>query len=124
MNHNQEAFEFENHARHFLSQHWHITLRKKQVAITPTFEKEFDLVSDDSTYVGDAKYYMFLDDPGAQWSAIAEYVWLLEKVNAQKKFMVFGKQKETARQWLDKHRSLVQNIKFYFLSDNDLEELQ
>ncbi len=123
MNHVREAADFEEYARSYLSDYWHISLEKRQVRLTDEFEKEFDLVSQDNSYVGDAKYLSNNAVPAAKWSAIAEYVWLLEKVNSTHKFLVFGKDKELSQRWLNKHRTLLREVKFYFLSDNNLEEL-
>jgi len=53
----------------------------------------------------------------AKFSTIAEYVWLLEKLQAEKKFLVFGNQIEVPKRWLQKYGSLVNGVDFYFLDN-------
>jgi len=121
--HNRNARGFEEYARDYLNKLWKVSLKERKICIAEKFKKKLDLVTEDHKFIGDAKYYAKLKDPGAQWSAIAEYVWFLEKIDAPNKFLVFGKDKEVAKGWLKKHSSLVQKIKFYFLSEDKLEEL-
>jgi hypothetical protein len=42
--------------------------------------------------------------PAAKWQAIAEYIWLLRKVEARRVFMVFGQDVEVAVRYLDRVR--------------------
>jgi hypothetical protein len=122
-NHLQEASDFESKVREFLSKKWSVGLRARSVKLSAVLEKKFDLVSEDCSYVGDAKYYKNIPVPAAKWSTIAEYVWMLEKVNAKNRFMVFGKDKEVAVRWIRKYGSIVNGIKFYFFDGTMLEEL-
>ena len=49
---------------------------------------------------------------------IAEHVWLLEKTNAKRKFLVFGNDRRVPERWLEKYGNLVSDVSFYFLSDD------
>jgi len=118
-----EAKEFENTVRRFLSELWGLQLEERTVHLTATAKKKFDLVSQNQKYVGDAKYLKNIKTPAAKWSGIAEYVWLLEKVNTDHKFLVFGKDKEVAARWLNRYGSLISDIKFYFFDGTTLEKL-
>lgn len=90
--------------------------------------KIFDMVSEDGTVVGDAKYFTMVGGerlPPAKFSIIAEHVWLLEKTSAAKKFLVFGNDRRVPEKWLDRYGDLVNDITFYFLSnDGHLEVLK
>lgn len=115
--------EFEDSVRGFLSERWGIQLEERAVRLTATYEKKFDLVSQDQKYIGDVKHLKNIKTPAAKWSGIAECVWLLEKVTAEHKFLVFGKDKKVAARWLNKYGSLISDIKFYFFNGTTLEEL-
>jgi hypothetical protein len=53
--------------------------------------------------------------PAAKWQAIAEYIWLLQKVQADRVFMVFGQDVEVAERYLKRVRPLTEPVEFYFL---------
>jgi hypothetical protein len=83
--------------------------------------KKFDMVSLDRQVIGDAKYYSLVNGtkmPPAKLSTIAEHVWLLEKIPARHRFLVFGNQIEVPQMWLQRYGHLCPEIEFYFL-DND-----
>jgi hypothetical protein len=75
-------------------------------------------VSPDSRYVGDAKWLRNIKVPAAKWQAIAEYVWLLQKVPAEKAFIVFGQDAEVAERFLKRVRPLTEPVEFYFLDES------
>lgn len=86
--------------------------------------KQFDLVSEDGRIVGDAKYYTAVNGTGlppAKFATIAEYVWLLEKTRAEKKFLVFGNDRRVPEWWLDRYGKLA-FVEFYYLSANEVLE--
>ena len=67
------------------------------------FPKKFDMVSVDGTIIGDAKYLTLVHGkkfPPAKMMEITGHVWLLEKVNVNIRFLVFGNQKEVPNLWL------------------------
>ena len=66
--------------------------------------------------IGDVKYYKNIQVPAAKFSTIAEYVWLLEKTSANKKFLVFGNDIEIPRRWLKRYGKITQ-VEFYFYDD-------
>jgi len=87
----------------------------------PGVPKKFDMVSTDSKVVGDAKYLTLVRrarTPPAKYREIAGHVWLLGRVAAQKRFLVFGNQREVPKAWLRKYGALVQGVDFFFLSDD------
>jgi len=86
--------------------------------------KRFDLVSEDSQVVGDAKYYTAVNGhglPPAKFSTIAEYVWLLEKTTAKRRFLVFGNDRRVPEWWLDRYGNLTE-VEFYYASDTGVLE--
>lgn len=119
------ALEFEEAARQKMSEHYHIKLRPGKV---PNVPKLFDMVSDDNTIVGDAKYYTLVKGqflPPAKFSTIAEHVWLLENLEAREKFLVFGNDRRVPEMWLRKYGSMVKTVVFYFMDmrTQNLEKL-
>jgi hypothetical protein len=84
----------------------------------PGVPKRFDYVSEDRSIVGDAKFYTLVNGerlPPAKFSIIAEHVWLLEKTNARRKFLVFGNDRRVPEQWLRKYGNLVSGVEFFFV---------
>ncbi len=111
------AAQFENLARQVFSQRFGSPLHPGQVAGVP---KLFDLVSPNGEFVGDAKYYTLVGGqhlPPAKFSIITEHVWLLEKTQAQCKFLVFGNDMEVPNRWLARYGHLRGEVVFYFLTD-------
>lgn len=119
--------EFENEVRVFLSKKWGIYLEERFIEV-----RKFDLVSEDNSIVGDAKFYKFTEGgnaPSAKISTIAEMVWNLEHVKAKRKFIVFGNDKNVPLVFLGKAKGIwgkivkESNIEFYFYKDGELERL-
>ncbi len=108
--------QFEKLARDVMSGHFGLVLREGQAEGVP---KRFDLVSPDGSTVGDAKYFTMVRGeslPPAKFSVIAEYVWLLEKTNADRKFLVFGNDRRVPEEWLRRYGHLRDDVEFYFLN--------
>lgn len=106
---------FENVCRKELGRYFGVSLRKRTVQGVP---KEFDMVSMDGKFVGDAKYFTMVKGeriPPAKFSIIAEYVWLLEKTLAVHKFLVFGNDHRVPTEWLKRYGHLAKNVAFFFL---------
>jgi hypothetical protein len=116
--------EFECLARSRMSQHFQVQLTERQ---PPDFPKRFDMVSEDFTIVGDAKFLTLVHGkklPPAKFMEIAGHVWLLERLVAKERFLVFGNQRRVVEWWLEKYGNLVQTVSFYFLKpDRTLEPL-
>ena len=109
--------EFEEFARKIMSQYFGVRLTEENPVGSP---KRFDMVSPNEDIVGDAKFLTLVhkrDLPPAKFMEIAGHVWLLEKVNAKRRFLVFGNQKRVPEWWLEKYGSLVQNVELYFIDD-------
>lgn len=114
--------QFETEAKEFLSRKWCVELEERKVKIGEAFKK-FDMVSEDESLIGDAKYMKNIPVPAAKWSDISECVWLLQKTNAKRKFMVFGQDREIAERYLKRWSSIVKDIEFYFFDGKKLERL-
>ena len=116
--------EFENFARRVMSNFFGVPLHKGRKECWP---KEFDMVSPDYKIVGDAKYYSMVRGekiPPAKFSTIAEHVWMLEKIDADIKFLVFGNDKRVPVEWLKRYGHLVEDVVFYFIhEDGTVEQL-
>jgi hypothetical protein len=112
---------FERLARSLMSRYLGVELLERHL---PGL-KAFDLVSVDRQIVGDAKYYSLVhgkDNPPAKNSAIAEHVWLLEKAQAQHRFLIFGNDSRVAQRWLGRFGPLVSNVRFFFADEVGLRE--
>ena len=109
---------FETLARKKFTEHFKTGLTERNI---PGIGKRWDMVSSDDSIVGDAKYYTLVRGtslPPAKFSIIAEHVWLLEKTNADIKFLVFGNQIEVPQRWLEKYGNLITDVQFYFMDDS------
>lgn len=78
--------------------------------------------------VGDAKFYSMVRgerQPSAKRSVIAEYVWLLEHVRAEHRFLVFGNDRRVPQGWLKDYGHLVvKKMEFFFVDGHEqLEKL-
>lgn len=106
---------FEKLAQRAMSDHYGTALAPASVAGVP---KIFDLVSDDHRIVGDAKFYTLVQGerlPPAKFSIVAEHVWLLEKTNCERRFLVFGNDRRVPERWLQRYGALASAVEFYFL---------
>ena len=109
--------EFEELARKIMSQYFGVRLAEKNLK---GFPKRFDMVSSNEDIVGDAKFLTLVHKkrlPPAKFMEITGHVWLLEKVNAKRRFLVFGNQRRVPEWWLEKYGNLVQNVEFYFMDN-------
>ena len=107
-----------------MSQYFGVRLQKGRVEGVP---KVFDLVSSEGRIVGDSKYLSMVRGerlPPAKFSNIAEHVWLLEKTEADRRFLVFGNDHRVPIKWLEKYGPLVSNVEFFFIEDEDESVLQ
>lgn len=89
------------------------------------FPKKFDFVSDEKGIVGDAKYLSLVkraQTPPAKLMEITAHIWLLEKCQANVRFLVFGNQIEVINKWLKKYGSIQFDVRLYFLSDSNILE--
>lgn len=111
--------KFESKARRVLEKCWGEKLQVKKVGNVP---KKWDFVSEDEQIVGDAKYLTLVQGkrrPPAKFMEIAAHVWLLEKVQAERRFLVFGNQKDVSVDWIKLYGKLVKNVEFYFLYEDE-----
>ena len=112
------AAAFEETARQVLENRWGVRLPSRRVMLGGRVEKSFDFVSPDHRFVGDAKYYKTLKVPAGKWSTIAEYVWLLQHLNAENRFLVFGNDRDVPARWLSRFAALTDGVQFFFLDDD------
>ncbi len=108
---------FEAHARDTMSKYFGTPLVEKN---PKGFPKRFDLVSWDESIIGDAKYLTLVngvDYPPAKIMEITGHVWLLEKVKAKNRFLIFGNSSDVPKKWLEKYGNYKIGIDFYFLDE-------
>ena len=108
---------FEDIARKKMSQYFGVELVEKN---PKGFPKKFDMVSLNDSIVGDAKFLSLVKRakyPPAKIMEITGHVWLLEKVQATTRFLVFGNQKEVPLLWLKKYGTYNNLVDFYFIDD-------
>ena len=114
---------FEKFAQRHMGNVFNVVLspRKKE-----NWPKLFDLVSNDFSIVGDAKYLSMVRGkylPPAKLSVISDHVWMLEKIDARKKFLVFGNDKRVPEEWLKRYGQYVDSVTLYYLSNQGELEL-
>jgi hypothetical protein len=115
---------FQERARTLLSQRWGVDLAERAVTLVGGVVKKFDLVSPDAQIVGDAKSYKNLPSPSAKWSAIAEYVWLLQHTTARRRFLVFGNSDLVPSRWLLRFAPLCREVEFLFIDGDEIIDLK
>lgn len=114
--------QFEDLARKIMSQYFGAVLVEKN---PKGFPKRFDMVSADESIVGDSKFLTLVKGtryPPAKIMEITGHVWLLEKLNAKTRFLVFGNQRNVPEKWLQKYGAYKQNVDFYFMDKNGVLE--
>jgi len=115
---------FEDFARKVMSQYFGVELAPRKKKDWP---KCFDLVSPDYKIVGDVKYFSMVRGeriPSAKFSNISEHVLFLERIDAERRFLVFGNDIRVPREWLKRYKHVVKSVEFYFLHpDGRLEKL-
>ena len=119
-----ESAKFEESVRDFCIKEFNVSFKAEKIKINDV-SKSFDLVSDDSKHIGDVKYYRMCPNngvPHAKLSTISEYVWLLEKTEAQHKFLIFGSDIKVPMYWLNRYKSIT-DVQFYFFDNNKLQIL-
>jgi hypothetical protein len=114
---------FERYARQYFSNLWTTELTERSVSVADAVSWRFDLVSADHQLVGDAKWLKNIAVPAAKWQAIAEYIWLLQKVKAKCVFIVFGQDAQVAERYLQRVRPLTAPVQFYYLDGNGHRQL-
>ena len=102
--------QFEVYARLYFSRLWDVELRERTIHVAGLVPWKFDLVSRDLSLVGDAKWLKNVPVPAAKFQGIAEYIWLLQKVQAERVFMVFGRDAEVAERYLKRVRPLLHQL--------------
>jgi len=98
-----------------MSRYFGVELKERSMKDHP---KTFDLVSEDGSIVGDAKYLTMVRGeriPPAKFMEISGHVWMLEKVDAERKFLVFGNDIRVPKEWLKRYGELVEGVEFFFI---------
>lgn len=110
--------EFQSLAQNVMSQSLGVSL----IEGNPSgFPKKFDMLSADQQIVVDAKYLTLVHGkklPPAKFMDIAGHVWLLERVPARHRFLIFGNDRRVPEWWLKKYGALVKTVEFYFLDQS------
>lgn len=116
--------DFEIFSKNIMEDYFGATLTQRN---PHGFPKKFDMVSSDDSIIGDSKYLTLVNGvklPPAKFMEISGHVWLLEKLSAKRKFLVFGNQKRVPEWWLEKYGHLVKDVEFYFIDEKgNLEKL-
>jgi hypothetical protein len=105
--------EFEGYARSLIS-------RTLGINLSPDFRRgplAFDYLADDIVCE-----VMFLSEPRASdltLARITHKLWLLEKVHAKRKLLIFGGNKSIPLEWLRRFGSLLDGgVEFYYINGN------
>jgi hypothetical protein len=86
--------------------------------------KTWDYVSPDESIVADAKFFSYMGVASGRKSIISEHVWLLEKIPARSKFILFDRNGSSPEEWLRRWRSLLAaNIAFLQLEGDKVRFL-
>jgi hypothetical protein len=111
--------DFSERAREVMNEFYGRALKPSKIGGT----KIWDYVSPDGMVVGDARW--FGQSVPAARAFISEAVWLLEKVGAVQKFIVFGGEADVPRQWLELWATLCpEDIALFYLDNKgELHEL-
>jgi hypothetical protein len=111
--------DFAERAREVMVEFYGRSMKPRKIGGT----KIWDYVSQDGMVVGDARW--FGSSVPAARAFISEAIWLLEKVGAVQKFIVFGGESEVPRQWLELWATLCPEDVALFYLDNkgELHEL-
>lgn len=89
----------------YFSRLWGVELTQRSVNVGGVVPWKFDLVSPDGRYVGEVKWLSNSRVPAAKWDTIGACIWRLQKVPAEKVFMVFGRDAPVAERYLILHAS-------------------
>lgn len=111
--------DFSDRAREVMNEFYGRAMKPRKIGGT----KIWDYVSQDGMVVGDARW--FGQSVPAARAFISEAIWLLEKVGAVQKFIVFGGESDVPRQWLELWATLCPEDVALFYLDNkgELHEL-
>lgn len=114
------ASEFEENGRRCLEKLLGTKLGNKEIPPTKTW----DYVSEDESIVGDAKLLTYKGSASPEKSIISEHVWLLEKIPARLKVLLFEGNGFTPMDWLRRWRMLLpDNFWFLYLEGDQLSVL-
>jgi len=108
--------------REVLSKFLGIRLVKEKLSIFGK-EKEFDLVNIDARIVGDIKSYGYSGDtPSAEFSALCEYVWLMEKLEESsgskwRKIIAGSGNEKIFKRYAKNYHPWLGDVEIYFISD-------
>ena len=109
-------------AREVMEKHLSVKLEKRKLNIFGKY-KEFDLVNVEEAIVGDIKCYTFKGHPTAEFSAISEYIWLMEKLEQSsgrkwRKFIVGLGNREIFEKYVKLYNPWLGDVEIYFIDEN------
>ena len=117
----------EDKARRLMSEYLGIKLYKARLNIKGKY-KEFDFVNEEHKIVGDFKNLKFKGQASAEMSNIAEYVWLMEKLEQYtktkwRKIIVGAGNKDIFERFAKKYDPWLDELEIYFIT-SDLKVLK
>jgi phage FluMu protein Com len=93
--------ELKRYAKKIMSEKLKSRLTRQKVIAVPI---EFELVSKKNSIVGDVLYFKHGESvPQDKFALISEKVWLIEKANYKKRFIVFGNDLRVPQSWLERY---------------------
>lgn len=119
----------EAHVSKILSRYFGVNLHvgvrmKARLKSGGEIEESFDLASADGRVIGEVMRLSAGKVPAARFPAISESTWILEKIDADVKFIAFVGDPRVPRLWLERYRRLVDGVRFLYIGrDGKIEEL-
>jgi len=116
---------FPAHARRVLSARWGTGLQRRHAVLPGGVAHPFELVSGNGRIVGDVVWLADRGGPvGTSSAVISEAVLIVGHVtNADRRFLVFGEERDALSRWLARYRLLLDGVEMWFLDGDRLERL-
>lgn len=108
-----------------MEKHYRVKLSAREI---PPMPKLIDLVSNDNKYVGIVRSLSLVLSEAllpSLLSSISASIWILEHIpNAEKRFLIFGKDRNVPDKWLEQYGIFIKDIEFFFYDATKRELFQ